>query len=352
MSTRLQKQFRATLLGGLFASLLCAHGMVGAVPEVEPNDTKAQAQFLVVPVGGVTVSAMMGVAPSALTTDFDLYAFDGKAGDVPTIMVVSDAKWDSFLGLYDWLGNLLVMNDDAYPMNPGSTSLFDSRIDTYRLAATGRYYIAVAPSARAPLLANYALANPSLSAVGGAYNLIVSGVASATPVATPAPTPAPAGSSVRVVTIEVMYWSKDDDERGSNEANGKQASHSAVDPIPVAIMSSPHFDALTIDQKHLTFGATGIERSLSRCRSKGKDINLDGLKDLVCYFNPDVAGFKAGDVQGFLKGATVKGEAIEGSAALRTVLISNEKRESWHERHHIDPRGEPYRRHQRSESGD
>jgi hypothetical protein len=340
MSTRLQKQFEGALLGGLFASLLCAHGMVGAVPEVEPNDTKAQAQFLVVPAGGVTVTAMMGVASGALTTDFDLYSFDGQVGDVPTIMVVSDGKWDSFLGLYDSLGNLLVMNDDAYPMNPGSISLFDSRIDTYRLGATGRYYVAVTASARSPLVANYAQLNPAISAMGGSYNLIINGVTPPAPVT--APPPSSGDADVRVVTIEVMHGSNNDD----------QANHSDANPIPVAIMSSPHFNALTIDQKHLTFGAIGTERSLLRCRSEGKDVNLDGLKDLVCYFNPDVAGFKVGDVQGFLKGTTVKGEAIEGSAALRSIRVSNEKRESWHKRHNIDPRGEPYRRHDRPQSGD
>jgi hypothetical protein len=350
MSTRLQKQFEGALLGGLFASLLCAHGMVGAVPEVEPNDTKAQAQFLVVPAGGVTVTAMMGVASGALTTDFDLYSFDGQVGDVPTIMVVSDGKWDSFLGLYDSLGNLLAMNDDAYPMNPGSISLFDSRIDTYRLGATGRYYVAVTASARSPVIANYAQLNPTISALGGSYNLIIQGVTSPAPGT--APPPSSEDANVRVVTIEIMHWLKDDDEGGNHEANDDRAIHSDTNPIPVAIMSSPHFNALTIDQKHLTFGATGTERSLLRCRSEGKDVNLDGLKDLVCYFNPDVAGFKVGDVQGFLRGTTVKGEAIEGSAALRIIRVSDEKRESWHERHNIDPRGEPYRRHDRPRSGD
>ena len=264
MRTRLQQQFRAALVGGLMASLLCAHALYGAVPEVEPNNTKAQAQVLVVPTGGVTVSAMMGVSPGALTTDIDFYAFDGQAGDVPTIMVVSDAKWDSFLGLYDWLGNLLAVNDDAYPMNPGSTSLFDSRIDTYRLAASGRYYIVVTPAARAPLLANYALANPSLSAAGGAYSLIVSGV---TAVANPAPPPALGGS--RVVTIEIMEGS-DNADHGNHEGNDEQGNHQDVKPISVAILSSPHFDApLAIDQKSLKFGATGSERSLLRCRGKG-----------------------------------------------------------------------------------
>ena len=351
MSTRLQKQFKTTVVGGLFASLFCAHGMVGAVSEIEPNDTKAQAQVLVVPAGGVTVSAMVGVAPSVLTTDFDLYAFDGQTGDVPTIMVNGDGILDPAIGLYDSNGSLLDTNDDAWPMNPGSTSMFDSRIDTYRLAAPGRYYVAVTSATRLPLAANY-LVDPSVSGIGGSYTLIISGVtAPAAP--PPAPVPAPqSGPDARVVTIEVMHWSKDDNDRGNNEGNGQQDNQSGKKLIPVAIMSSPHFDALSIDQKSLRFGATGKERSLSRCRSKGKDVNLDGRKDLICDFNPDIAEFKPGDVQGFLKGTTMKGEAIEGSGALRNVLVSKEKRESWHERHNIDPHGEPYRRHHRDQSGD
>ena len=101
MSTRLQRQFRAALLGGLFASLFCTYGMVSAAPEVEPNDTQAQAQVLVITNTGATVSAMMGTGPGAMTTDLDVYAFDGVAGNVPTIMVISDGNWDPFLVLYD-----------------------------------------------------------------------------------------------------------------------------------------------------------------------------------------------------------------------------------------------------------
>jgi hypothetical protein len=125
MSTRLQKHLKDALLGGLMTSLLCAHGIAGAATEVEPNNTRAQAQALVITSTGASVSAMMGTGPGALTSDLDVYAFDGRAGDVPSIMVISEGDWDSVLVLYDSAGFILDSNDDAVSMNPGSMSALD-----------------------------------------------------------------------------------------------------------------------------------------------------------------------------------------------------------------------------------
>src|SRR5712671_2561586 len=142
MCTRLQQQFRATIVGGLMASLFYAHALFGATPEVEPNDTQAQAQAhpLVITSSGASISAMMGAGPGTSTADLDIYAFDGKAGDVPVIMVVSDGNWDPNVYLFDWAGNQLDWNDDAATLNPGSVSGLDSRIDAYKLVNDGTYY--------------------------------------------------------------------------------------------------------------------------------------------------------------------------------------------------------------------
>jgi hypothetical protein len=324
---------------------------------------------------------MIGTASGALTTDLDIYSFDAKAGDVPIIMVVSDGNWDPLLVLYDSLGNILDMNDDAWPMNPGSVSALDSRIDTYRLEADGRYYIAVTPIPRY-LGASFQVEFPDAGA-GGPYTLLIQGVTppptapvpepapeptptptpeptptptpEPTPTPTPEPTPTPTPEPTPVpgpapspsacvdplcVTIEVMHW------RGDEPALGK---YKGKNPIPVTILSAPGFDAMTVDQNvnSLTFGATGTEKSLLHCKKKGKDVKVnkvkDGVKDLVCYFRPDVAGFQIGDVQAFLKGKTKSGKAIESTAALKTVEVSNKKTESWHKRHNIDPRSKKYR---------
>lgn len=348
MCSGLKKGLNSAILGSLLFTTVFANGIVGAT-EVEPNDTAAQAQVLVIPADGITVSGRIGTAAGELTTDLDVFAFQAKAGDVPSIMVVSDGAWDTLVGLYDSAGNLLEMNDDAYPMNPGSTSPYDSRIDTYRIAADDTYYVAVTPIPRY-LGANVSVINPSAT-TGGTYTLLVEGVTpppapapdpepTPTPDPTPVPPPSTGGSDTLVVTMEVKHWRGDDTSMGR---------YKGKDPIPVAIMSAPGFDAVTmVNRQSLTFGATGTERSLIRCKKKGRDVRVDGVrdgeKDLVCFFRPDVAGFKTGDVQGFLKGNLVDGRKIEASAALKSFEVSTKKSEGWHKRHNIDPRAKKYKK--------
>ncbi|MDR7522096.1 MAG: hypothetical protein QN168_06500 [Armatimonadota bacterium] len=55
--------------------------------------------------------------------------------------------------------------------------------------------------------------------------------------------------------------------------------------VPVAILSSPIFNALTqVVTSSITFGMTGIERSLASCNRSGQDVNGDGLLDMTCHF--------------------------------------------------------------------
>ncbi len=347
MNFRLQNHLKTTLIGGMFAWLSFMHGIVGAVPEVEPNDVQTQAQVLLIPSEGLAVTALMGIGTPD-TTDLDIYAFDAKAGDVPTIMVVSDGSWDPFLVLYDANGNILDMNDDAYPMNPDSVSPLDSRIDTYRIDADGTYYAVVTPVPRY-LDASFTVVFTD-PGVGGAYNLQARGISPAVmPDPEPIPDPGPTTGGgddpdePRIVTIKVKHW------HGNVAMNGKK-SKGKKRGIPVAIMSDPDFDAMKIDKHSLTFGATGDEASLMHCRKKGKDVKdgkvKDGLKDMVCYFKVDACGFKEGDVSGIVRGTWVnkdgKQEKFEGSAALSVLIVSNEKTESWHVRHGVDPHGKKY----------
>ena len=90
--------------------------------------------------------------------------------------------------------------------------------------------------------------------------------------------------------------------------------------IPVAILSTPTFNAVTqVDRHSLTFGHTGNEASLAFCNRDGEDVNNDGLPDLVCHFRTPLTGFVAGDTNAVLKGKTVTGTPIQGSEAIRTV---------------------------------
>jgi probable HAF family extracellular repeat protein len=83
--------------------------------------------------------------------------------------------------------------------------------------------------------------------------------------------------------------------------------------IPVAILSTKDFDAPSqVDQNSLTFGSTGNEESLLSCNRRPRDVDGDGLKDVMCYFSIRSTGFQCVDTEGILKGNTVDGMPIEG----------------------------------------
>ncbi len=90
--------------------------------------------------------------------------------------------------------------------------------------------------------------------------------------------------------------------------------------IPVAILSTPDFDAPTeVDRDSLTFGRTGDESSLAFCNRGSEDVNGDGLPDLVCHFHTQGTGFQCGDTEGVLRGETLDGVPIEGTDSVRIV---------------------------------
>jgi hypothetical protein len=89
--------------------------------------------------------------------------------------------------------------------------------------------------------------------------------------------------------------------------------------IPVAILSTPDFDATTeVDKSSLTFGRTGNESSLFKCTGD-EDANGDGKLDVVCHFNTPQTGFQSGDTVGVLKGTTIGGVPIVGTDSVKIV---------------------------------
>lgn len=88
--------------------------------------------------------------------------------------------------------------------------------------------------------------------------------------------------------------------------------------IPVGILSSPTFDAPGgVDRTSLTFGRTGSEQSLWACESPARDVNNDGLSDLVCRFSTGAAGFLPSDRGGILKGRRVDAQRLVGWDSIR-----------------------------------
>lgn len=355
MNTEMQRRLIAPLVRGLLICSLAgstAFATAAAVDEVEPNNSISSAQSIAVPPEGLSISAVMGQINDDFTTDVDFYTFDGTQGDTPSIMIVGAMQPDatgtctgfsSIIALYDSVGNMLGQGEASCPDA-------DAFINNVTLSVTGKYIVAVSGYPHYFDQGGEAL-NIDMPSPGGDYQLVIGGVHNPTPTPTPTPTPDPTPTptptpdptptptptpdpiptpiptpspSAKHVPIEIRHWHQDESDLDKRKG---------MWPITVAILSMRHFDAMTVNADTLTFGATGYEKSLFRCRKSGVDINRDRRIDMVCYFKPDVANFKTGDLNGVLKGKTKSGEQIEGSAALKIFSVPKEKPRFKH-RHH------------------
>lgn len=82
----------------------------------------------------------------------------------------------------------------------------------------------------------------------------------------------------------------------------------------IAILSDRQFDAVTdVDTNSLTFGPTGTEQSIVTCDKDGRDLNKDGLPDLICHFNPRLTQFLPSESLGILIGKTIQGSPFVGT---------------------------------------
>ena len=90
--------------------------------------------------------------------------------------------------------------------------------------------------------------------------------------------------------------------------------------VLVAILSRPGFDAtVRVDTSTLTFGHTGTEQSFVECEKNSRDVNGDGLADLVCRFNIQQASFQPGDSRGILLFDDLDGSPFEGIDSVKIV---------------------------------
>jgi hypothetical protein len=81
-----------------------------------------------------------------------------------------------------------------------------------------------------------------------------------------------------------------------------------------------------VDRSSLTFGRIGDEPSLFRANVSlpgplctVMDVNGDGLKDLVCQFDRQQAGFQLTDTMGVLRGKTITGITFVGTDSVNIV---------------------------------
>jgi hypothetical protein len=85
--------------------------------------------------------------------------------------------------------------------------------------------------------------------------------------------------------------------------------------VPVAILSSPTFDAATVDQGTVEFaGAPALSIGGSP-----EDVNGDGLMDLVLHFSTQSLNIKSGDTEACLTGETLSGQEFKGCDSVNIV---------------------------------
>ena len=87
--------------------------------------------------------------------------------------------------------------------------------------------------------------------------------------------------------------------------------------IPVAILTTPSFDATSVDPATVLFGATGIE--VAPVQFTTEDVDGDGDIDLVLHFATQDTDITCGNAYASLTAATFSGEKIKGSDSILTV---------------------------------
>jgi hypothetical protein len=96
----------------------------------------------------------------------------------------------------------------------------------------------------------------------------------------------------------------------------------SIDPfsrgvIPVAILTTEDFDALTVDADSVLFGPNEAEKAHKRAHVE--DVDDDGDLDLVLHFRTQDTGIAPGDTEACVTGQTYDGVPIEGCDSVRTV---------------------------------
>ncbi len=99
--------------------------------------------------------------------------------------------------------------------------------------------------------------------------------------------------------------------------------------IPVAILTTEIFDAVTVDADTVRFGPNGAQEIHKDKNGKAKrhleDVDKDGDLDLVFHFRFGDTGIQCGGTKAILTGKTKEGFNIIGSDSIRTVQGNNKQ---------------------------
>lgn len=96
---------------------------------------------------------------------------------------------------------------------------------------------------------------------------------------------------------------------------------SSMGKIPVAIVSTASFDAITVDPTSVCFGDAEApsQRNCTATHSSLVDVNADERLDLLLHFGTQHAGIDPGDAQACLTGTAAAASTVEGCDSIRTL---------------------------------
>ena len=295
-----QTALRRSLLAAALTGVTAFSGPALAIEinEVEPNSgafvvnalqvsqVLSEPGDLSVATQGATVYGRIGLSPTKIAPEVDVYSFYAEAGTIVTIHLEAPTggllNFDPILTLFTPKPSS-ERREISFP-----TETKDAIIENYPLDITGSWQVIVSPH-RLTFITGGALESGSGFTAGqnGPYKLVI------TPGAAP-------------VTMQQINLAIKPGSGASAPLNLKSKGN-----IPVALLSSDEFDALNVVVESLTFGATGDENSRRSCGKGGEDVNGDGRLDLVCHFDNQLAHFIAGSSVGFLKGKVVDATGTE-----------------------------------------
>jgi hypothetical protein len=87
--------------------------------------------------------------------------------------------------------------------------------------------------------------------------------------------------------------------------------------VELAILSSPDFDATTLDPTALSLAGSPVTRRKGHGMGESKDVNADGLNDLIVEVPKRSLHLKYGDTQAELRGMTRAGRQIRGAGPIQ-----------------------------------
>lgn len=91
--------------------------------------------------------------------------------------------------------------------------------------------------------------------------------------------------------------------------------------VPVAILSSVTFDALSVDPSTVTLAGAAVRLigKVDKWSCSAEDVNGDGLPDLVCHVSTAELVIQPGDTSAILEATTFSGDRIRGVDSIRVV---------------------------------